>query len=166
MASAYQLEIPKHFVLTSSGLTTATTAYTSGDQLGAQMSLQLGAQGDSGTGYESTIVEIKDLWVTDRADVLGAVDIYLFNASVTPAADNAAVSFSDADIEKLCSPVIQLTTNTDLGLNKTTGAAAWWERTVVLPAGVLYVCMVTKSGHSFFGATSDVKLNLIIEPEY
>lgn len=166
MASAYRLGVPVQLTLTSSGLTTATTAYTSGDQLGAVLSLPLGSAGDTG-GYQQTIVTLKDLWITDRSDLVTTVDCYFFNASPASAAgDNNAVSFSDADIETLCSPVVNLGTNTDLALNKTTGAASWWERTMILPAGTLYVVMVTKSAHTFFGAGTDIKLNLIICPEY
>ena len=83
--------------LTSSGLTTATTAYTSGDMLGAQMTLPMG----KGYGSPRVAGQIIGVTVTDDSDVIGAIELFFFSASTTPAADNAANAWSDADWQQV-----------------------------------------------------------------
>src|SRR5688572_8682452 len=78
---------------TSAGLTTASTAYAAGDQLGTELSFANAVRVSGGYG------SIVGATLLDKAKVNGGVDLYLFDRSVTPAADNAAFAFSDSDME-------------------------------------------------------------------
>lgn len=78
---------------TCAGMTNAV--YASGDQMGTEMTLT-GMARLAGMG--GTIIS---LTVTDDILLMGAHDLYIFNAATTPVADNAANSWSDADMQKL-----------------------------------------------------------------
>ena len=72
----------------SSSLTTATTSYADGDQLGAIISMNVGA----------TNIIITNAVLVDKSDIIGAVDCFIWDRSVTLASDNAAgPAVSDAD---------------------------------------------------------------------
>ena len=92
----------------SGGLTTATTAYSAGDQVGTQFTLANAARASGGTGL------IVGCSLTDATDIVGAYDVAIFRASATAATDNAAFSISDADAKNLVA-VIQLSGAVDLG---------------------------------------------------
>lgn len=134
---------------TAAGLTTATTAYTAGDMLGSIWSFTSAVATAGGLGY------IMGALLEDDSDVIGAVDIYLFNASVTQAADNAANSWSDADAAK-CVGVISLPYPYDSALNR---EAVWYGVApfkVTGGATTLFACFVTRSANAVFasGATA------------
>src|SRR5437667_264578 len=82
---------PVQVDVVSAGLTTATTAYTSGDQLGTEITVGTMAAANAGYG---AIVAIE---LVDYSAILGAVDVFVFGDTTTPAADNAAAAWSDAD---------------------------------------------------------------------
>lgn len=143
---------------TSSGLTTASTAYTAGDQMGAQMSW---ANAVRAAGLSSTILSATLL---DKADVIaGGVDLYLFDSSVTPAADNAAASFSDTDMES-CVGVLSFPPLKNLALNR---IATIESSGLVIncDATTLYGSTVTLADHTFFAATTDIIVNLVIQAD-
>lgn len=134
---------------TSTGLTTATTAYTDGDTLGAIMSFNLG----------SAAAVIASAVLTDAANIIGAVDAYIFDRSVTLAADNAAHAISDADaLFKLGQIAFYGATA------ETNNRAAHVDSLgiVVVPnaANTIYVALVTRSAHTFFGAVGNLQLRL------
>lgn len=140
---------------TSSGLTTASTAYTPGDQLGTILSWSNAAATSGGFGY------ITKAALLDKAKVVGAIDIYLFSASVTGAADNAAADFSDSDMDTYCVGVLQMpapVTNASNGF-----ASLDLQSPIKCDATTLYGMMVTRYGHTFFGATTDLVVKLFIE---
>lgn len=141
---------------TSAGLTTATTAYTAGDMLGTQWSFTGAVATSGGYGYVVGAV------LLDETDVIGAVDIFLFNASVTQAADNAANSWSDADMAN-CVGGLSLPAPFDSGLNR----EATWQGVVPfkLAATTLYAGFVTRAAHTFFGATTSLKAKLYIDQQ-
>lgn len=135
---------------TSSGLTTATTAYSDGDTLGALMSWNLGA--DKGLIIGAVL--------TDAADVIGAVDLYLFDRSVTFGTDNAAPSISDADT-LFSLGVISFPYPSDLG-----GARMASVDSISVPydanaSTTIYGALVTRSAHTFFGAATNVQVRLL-----
>src|SRR5689334_6525222 len=80
--------------LAAASLTTSITTYTSGDQLGTEISVTTGV---GASGY----VTISSVSMVDYSKVIGQVDALFFNAATTPASDNAANSWSDADMLKL-----------------------------------------------------------------
>lgn len=138
--------------LTSSGLTTATTAYTSGDMLGVQMTLTI-----PGTrGVKVAAGEIMGATIIDDSAVIGAVDLFFFDQSTTPAADNAANAWSDADMRNLVGVLSPATVITSANNKVVTCANAETEIPFYAPAGKLYVCAVTRTGNAVFagGATS------------
>lgn len=135
---------------TSSSLTTATTAYTAGDTLGALLSWDLG----SAYGLICGAV------LTDVSDVIGAVDLYLINASVTFGTDNAAPSISDTDILKVLGK-IEFPQPDDLG-----GARVASVDSLAIPwhaasGTTIYGGLVTRTGHTFFGAATALQVRLI-----
>lgn len=139
--------------VTSTGLTTASTAYTDGDTLGAQMTFTIPSS--------KTDCLIMGAVLTDKADVIGAVDLYLHDTSVTFGTDNAAPSISDAD-NLLALPTLTFPSATDLG-----GARRSTIDSIAVPmhavgSSQFFGTMVTRSGHTFFGAVGDLQVRLFI----
>lgn len=139
----------------SAGLTIATTAYTAGDQMGSIFTLAGAARISGGGGL------ITGVKVIDAADVIGPVDVMFFDRSVTLAADNAAFAISDADA-LFCVGLAQLSGAFDIGNNRLAQQ---------LPAAIpyncnvtsLYAAIITRSGHTFFGATGNLQLIVNVE---
>lgn len=142
---------------TSAGLTTSVTAYTSGDQVGTEFTWLLAAR-DSGLGLAVVSVTMIDL-----ANVLGTCDLLLFPETVTPAADNAANAFSDADMAK-CLGVVTIPTPVASANNRVATASAGVHAglPIILAPTVttLFGHLVTRTANSFFSAVGDVILKL------
>lgn len=142
---------PKPIQVTSSGLTTATTAYSAGDQVGTQFTFAGAAIATGGGGYIESIV------LNDETAIIGTYTAWIFRSSATAASDNAAFSISDADSENLVG-VVQLGPVYS-GVNNFT--ATWLGS---LPydcaATSLFVLLQTNAGHTFFGAATALKLKL------
>jgi hypothetical protein len=96
---------------TSGGLTTAATAYAIGDQVGTQFTMAGCARNSGGTG---TIVGCV---LISAADTIGAFDVVVTRASITPAANDAAFAISDADALNIVG-IIQLNGAFDIGNNR------------------------------------------------
>ena len=77
------------------GVTTATTAYVAGDQVGTLVTVANAARVTGGGGM------IVGVTLIDQSDIIGAYDVVFFDSSVTLAADNAAFAISDADSLKI-----------------------------------------------------------------
>lgn len=139
----------------SGGLTTATTAYTAGDQVGTLFTIPNAARISGGGGL------ITGVKVIDASDVIGPVDVMFFDRSVTLAADNAAFAISDADALFIVG-LAQLSGAFDIGNNRLAQQ---------IPAGIPYNCnatslygaIITRSGHTFFGATTALQLIVNLE---
>lgn len=136
-------------VATSASLTTATTAYTAGDTLGALMSWDM----TSASGV------ILGAVLTDISDIIGAVDLYLLNATLTFGTDNAAPSIADADILKVLGK-IEFPAPDDLG-----GARVATIDSLAVPwnaasGTTIYGGLVTRTGHTFFGAATALQVRL------
>ena len=151
--------IYREFVLASSGLTTAVMAYTSGDVLGVQMTMDMNNRGSGAIAGS-----LEGVTIADDSAVIGAVDLFFFNATTTPAADNAAYAPSDAEV-RTCVGVVSVTTLPSSGANNKIVTLSNAEQDVPLyaPSGVLYVVAVTRTGNAVFasGATA-LQYRLII----
>lgn len=139
----------------SGGLTTATTAYTAGDQVGTQFTFANAARANGGGG---TIVGVTLL---DAADIIGAYDVVITKSSITLAADNAAYSISDANALEVIA-LVPLTGAYDLTLNRLAQAY-----NLAVPytcdATSLFAGLITRVGHTFFGAVTNLQLTLYVE---
>lgn len=144
--------------VTSGGLTIATTAYIAGDQVGSLFTFTDAVRATGGTG------SIVSAFLLDKADIIGAYDLVLFKQTVTLAADNAAFSVSDADMEH-CIGVIPLSSAYDLGANRFAQNIGCYHKIVCSANANLYGALVTRFGHTFFGAVTDLWLTLLIEQD-
>ncbi len=134
----------------SSGLTTASTAYTDGDQLGAIISMNVGA----------TNIIILSAVLVDKADVIGAVDCFIWDRSVTLAADNAAgPAVSDADA-LFCLGIINFPYPIDQGASRIASIDSLGIGCVANASTTIYLSLVTRSGHTFFGAAGDLQVRI------
>lgn len=142
-------------VVTSAGLTIATTAYTSGDQMGSLITFAGCARNSGGGG------RITKALVTSAADQIGPIDLLIFDTSVTLAADNAAFAITDADALKIVG-LIQCQGAYDIGNNRIAQAY-----NIYLPyqcsVTSLYGALITRSGHTFFAAATDLEITISIE---
>lgn len=134
----------------SSGLTTASTAYTAGDQVGAQFSLSNASTVSGG------IVWITGVRLFDKADIIGAYEVMFAGSSMTVASDNAVFSLDDTNGE-LVKWVVPCAQAYDLGTCHMAQAANL-ALPVKLSATTLYATLRCSVGHTFFGATSDLVL--------
>lgn len=74
---------------------TAAAAYAAGDQFGTLITLTNSARSSGGGGFVTSVT------FSDADALITALDIFFFHDTVTLAADNAAFSISDADVEKV-----------------------------------------------------------------
>lgn len=143
----------RHVQVQSAGLTTATTAYTANDQLGTILTFTTAVRVSGGTGV------LQSAALLDQAAVTGAVDLYLFDRSVTLATDNAAAAFSDADM-LFCLGVVSFpapqggTGNSIIEVTSGLGISC--------NATSLFGALVTRAGHTFFGAVTNLAVRLHI----
>jgi len=142
--------------ITSGGLTTSVTAYTAGDQVGTEFTMTNCARTTGGSGYITGVV------LTDAADIIGAYDVVIFDSATTPAADNAAASWSDTDILKVVA-VIPLVGAYDTGLNRVAQANNLYIPYVCSGGTSLFADLICRVGHTFFGATTNLQLTLYVE---
>lgn len=152
-ADAEQLGLGKNtpIIGTSAGLTTATTAYTAGDQLGTEITFTSIVRTNRG-GI------IQQASLVDKAKVIGAVDLYLFSAATTPAADNAANAWSDADMLNLIG-VIHFN-DVIVSANNYAVLATNLPFVIKPSTGNVFGNLVTRTGHTFFGAVGDLQVRL------
>lgn len=136
---------------TSAGLTTATTAYVADDQLGTLISYTMA----TATGIIIGAV------LTDKSNIVGGVDAFLYDRTgITLAADNAADSISDAD-SLFQLGVIQFPPGIAKGLNRVSVLDSLAIPFVANSTTVLGLQLVTRSGHTFFGAVGDIQVRFL-----
>jgi hypothetical protein len=135
----------------SSGLTTASTAYTAGDVVGAGWTFTDMARESGGGGKVTGIV------VVDEADVVDSLTLFFFSESVTFGTDNAAPSISDADAIK-CVGVVPVGF-VDVGTARL-GTVDTLQMPYFCAATSLFVYAVTNVGHTFFAAVDDLVVRL------
>lgn len=132
----------------STSLTTATTAYSDGDQLGAIISFAMTAPGI-----------IMSAQLVDKANIIGAVDAYIFDRSVTLASDNAANAISDADM-LFSLGVIEFPYPKTQTNNRLASVDSLAIPYVANASNTIYIALVTRSAHTFFGAAGDLQVRL------
>jgi hypothetical protein len=158
MASAHPRGQVTPIPVASAGLTVGGS-YTSGDVLGGQMQFRIG------DGFGAAYGEITQVVVIDKAAVLGACELWLFSSAVTPASDNAALSFSDTDMQSLVA-ILPCSTVYTTALNKVVVCDPAEGRPVFSGQnGILYGTLVTRTGNTGFGAVGDVTVVLFYEAE-
>jgi hypothetical protein len=139
--------------VTSAGLTNA--AYAAGDQLGNQYTIANAARVSGGSGRITSVV------LLDEADVVGPVTVLFFDRSVTPAADNAAASFSDADM-LFHVGTVELAQVTDLALNRSVSA-----NSISVPytcnATSLFASVITRTANGAIASATAHKLTVTVE---
>jgi hypothetical protein len=140
----------------SGGLTIATTAYTAGDTVGTQFTLANAARVSGGTGMIRSVV------LTSAADIIGAYDVVFTRSSITLAADNAAYAISDTDAKAVIG-LVPLAGAYDIGNNRIAQA-----HNLAVPYDCsggtsLYASLITRVGHTFFAAVTDLQLQVFVE---
>lgn len=138
------------------GVTTATTSYTAGDQVGTQVSLTGAARASGGSG---TIVAVQ---LIDQSDIIGAYDVVFSRASITPASDNAAFAISDADSLNVIG-LVQLAGAYDLTNNRIAQAYNLAIPYDCSSGTTLYANLICRVGHTFFTAGSLPQLVVWVE---
>lgn len=135
--------------VTSTGMTTATTAYSDGDLVAAEAFLVLPASATNGLLMSVTLL--------DEADIMGAVDIVFGTAAMSMGTDNALPSITDANA-RLIKGVVEMPYPKDLG-----GCRVSEVDSLALPlmadvgaTGVAFR-FITRSPHTFAGAAGDWK---------
>ncbi len=89
--SSFRIEVD------SAGLTTATTAYTAGDVAGTEMEFASAARVSTWGG----VITGATLLDKSLRSAAIAIELWLFKAASTPAANNAAADWSDANMANL-----------------------------------------------------------------
>lgn len=138
------------------GVTTATTAYTAGDQVGTQVTIASAARLSGGGGV------ITGVTLIDQSDIIGAYDVVIFDSSVTLAADNAAFAISDADSLKIVG-IVQLAGAFDIGNNRVAQAYNLAIPYVCSGGTSLYAGLITRGAHTFFTAGALPQINVYVE---
>jgi hypothetical protein len=129
----------------------AAAAYLAGDQFGTLITLTNAARFSGGGGT------IRSVTFVDGDDLITSMDIKFYNASVTPAADNAAFSVSDADNDKLLW-TCRLTFFDDQALNRA--------NTQNVGTGVPYVCSGGTSLYALVIVQTSYTLVATASPKY
>lgn len=147
--------------VTSSGLTTTTTNYSTGDKVGNHFTISGAARIAAGSGLITAVV------LSDASNVIGAMDVVFMDTSLTTSADNAAWSITTAtDVSKVLG-VVQLAGPTTHGTARTLQAV-----NLALPftcaAGstTIYAALVTRTGTFLFGGAagaSSLQLTVYID---
>lgn len=137
--------------LTSSGLTTATTAYSIGDALGTIFELTSAVRASGGSGM------ITGLSLLDEGDVLSTVDCYISKASISQT-DNSAFAPSDSDARNIMYRV-RFPPPEDLGGNRFVSLDSLGLQ-FYSSATSLWFTLVTQSANAVFAAASDIKLTV------
>lgn len=141
--------------VTSAGVTTSITAYTSGDQVGTEVTCALSPS-------NNVHAVVAALTLVDYAKIVGAMELRFFRDTTTPAADNAAASWSDADEDKIVGGgVVQVPAPLTDGLNGVSAVPnLWFQGRTGTGHPNFYLDIITRSGHTFFGAASDLRIKL------
>ena len=137
----------------SAGLTTSTTAYSDGDTLGTIFTFL-------GSGNPAGLV-IMSADLIDAANIVGAVDLFLWDRSVTQAANNdPGPAVSDADA-LFCQGVIEFPYPKAAGNNRIAhiDSLALPVKPNVAGTG-FFGTLVTRSAHTFFGAVGNLQVIL------
>lgn len=136
---------------TASSLTTVTTAYTAGDMLGSETTLTAMANATGGGGA-ITAINVQN----SSINVTGALDIRLFSAASTPAADNAANSWSDAN-SRLQVVAYQIAAPVASALNSTIYAGELYKAYTTTSSANLFLNVICLGAPAVFTAATDLQ---------
>ncbi len=131
----------------------ATTAYTSGDQVGFPFEIV------TGVDLSKKLIWLQSINVTDDADQGAALELVVFDSIFTPSLDNAAFTPSDAHADNIIA-VVPITTWYNFGANQVST-----EPNLGIPLKLkqgqnkFYGILVTR-GTPTFAAVTDLKLKL------
>lgn len=129
-------------------------AYASGDQFGTLITITNAARVTGAGGFINGIV------YHDNDDVMGAIDIYFFNDTLTLAADNAAFAISDADARKLLY-VANMTSVQDLGVQRF-GQLQGLSVPYFCTGTSLFVAIVTKTTPTLTGGATGQRIRFAL----
>lgn len=146
--------IVRRLTASSNGLSTSGANYTPNTQLGGEIVFPNATRTTSGFGTISSAT------LVDNASSIGAIDLYMFSRSVTPAANKSAANFSDSDMDYYIGTV-SFPAPTALINNSATSLSAIG-LTYQTNATSLYGYIVTLTQHGIFNAGTDIKLSLTV----
>jgi hypothetical protein len=136
---------------TSAGLTTATTSYLEGEQLGTLISYTMATA--SGIIIGAVL--------TDKSNAPAAIDAFLYDrVGITLATDNTADTISDAD-SLFQLGVIQFPPGVTKGNNCVSTVDSLAIPYVANSTTVLGLQLVARSGRTFFGAVGDIQVRFL-----
>ncbi|MDA1035834.1 MAG: hypothetical protein O3B65_03000 [Chloroflexi bacterium] len=137
-------------------LAVGTSAYVAGDALGAQQSLSVP---DRGIIRSIVITDVDDEATVD-------IRVWFFESAPTVIAANAAFALADADLE-LVQAVVDLNKTDDAHQYDAINGQAKYRSGLAIPymtnGGLLWLQCECESGTPTFTATTDVKIQLLIE---
>ncbi len=146
--------VARRVLVSSSGLATTGGGYSVNNQMGTAFVFSGAARKAGGHGMISTAT------IVDKANIIGAVDLWLFSQAITPAADRSAVSFSDNDMQYYVG-TLSIPAPTNLVNN----------RAISVPAlGLNYQCsstslygyLATLTSHTTFNEADNIQIALTL----
>src|SRR5262245_53158962 len=102
---------------------------------------------------------ITSVQLVDDGDVIASYELLFFNSGTTPASDNAAAAWSDADLAKKVGSVY-LPTSIDYGGAREAYAGGLWIPYKCSGSADLKVDLVARANHNFFTANDDLHLRV------
>ena len=145
---------PWTFTVAASGLTTSITAYTAGDMLGSELTITGAAATTGGKGV-ITSIEVQN----SSTNVTGALDLRFFSAASTPAADNAANSWSDAN-SRLQVVGIQVAAPVASALNSVGFTGNLWLDYTTTSSSSLFLNVICLGAPAVFSAATDLNYTI------
>ena len=139
----------------SAGLTTATTAYSVGDQAGTIFTIAGAARVSGGFGI------IQSINLIDEGDVGTDYRIHFYRASVTLAADNAAFAVSDTD-QRSCVGYVQMPSMIDVGANRITTLGNVGIGYDCSGGTSLFAAIETRTANAVYAAVSNLYLSVAL----
>lgn len=142
---------PTSIQVTASGLTTSITAYAAGDMLGSELTLTSAAATTGGRGV------ITGIYVQNSStNSTGALDMRLFSAASSPAADNNANSWSDAN-SRLQVVAYVVPAPTASALNSTSYVGNLWLPFTTTSSANLFLNVICLGTPAVFTAATDLQ---------
>lgn len=132
------------------------TAYASGDQFGALVTLTNAARVSGGTGT------ITGVAIQSGSDVIGTFDVVFFESTVTVPADSAAFTLSDADALKVIG-IVPLAGAYDLGVNRVSQCFNLAVPYVCVGGTSLFATIITRSAFTLVASDFTSNLSVFVE---
>lgn len=135
------------------------TAYTSGDVVGTEFTFPNVVGALAISDQSGSIIGVS---ITDEANVLAACELVLFKVASTPAADNAAASWSAVNIRNYVGVVKFATADMNTAATNRYGTVTLASPIPLASTGSLFGTIVTRSANTFFVAVTDITVTLLI----